>query len=88
MPSYLERILKNAAGAFDGLLDDLRALVAIPSVSGVEAHREDSRRAAAWIKDRLAALPLERIELFATSRNPIIFAQGPARDPRAPTVLL
>lgn len=88
MPSNLPASLANVPRAFDRLVQDLGALVAIPSVSGDQAHRQDCRRAAAWIQARLSQFPGAQVQAFETSKNPIVLAHVPAADPQAPTLLI
>lgn len=67
-------------------LEQLKALIRIPSVSAQPAHDADTRLAAAFIRDDLAAMGLQA-ELIETKGHPIVFAQNP---PRAglPTLLI
>lgn len=88
MPSSLDASLSNVPHVFGRLIDDIVELVAIPSVSGVEAHAEDCRRAAAWIEARLSRLPGAAVQVFETSKNPIVYARLPSSDADAPTLLI
>src|SRR6478752_4911511 len=63
---------------------ELAALVAIPSVSGDPAHRDDMRRAARWIADRLAFANGRVVE---SDGHPVVLGELHAsRD--APTILV
>ena len=66
--------------------EQLKALLRIPSVSAQPAHDADTRRAAGFVRDDLAALGL-RAELVETKGHPIVYAEGPA-VPGKPTVLI
>ncbi len=68
------------------LLDPLLEFLAIPSVSTDPAHKEDVRRAAHWLRDRLLALGF-RVELHETPLHPILYAERLV-DEKAPTVLV
>ncbi len=88
MKTPIESALSHVPAAFERLFEDLGALVAIPSVSGVEAHAEDCRRAAAWIKARLAELPGAAVQIFETVKNPIVYARVASAQAEAPTLLI
>ncbi|GAA5336526.1 MULTISPECIES: dipeptidase [Thermus] len=67
-------------------LAPLLEFLSIPSVSTDPAHKEDVRRAALWLKDRLEALGF-RAELSETPLHPILYAER-LLDEKAPTVLV
>jgi acetylornithine deacetylase/succinyl-diaminopimelate desuccinylase-like protein len=69
----------------DRLLADLKDWLRIPSVSTLPEHKEDCRKAHAWIASRLQRLGF-RIETIETEGHPILWAVGP-EVPGAPTVL-
>lgn len=69
------------------ILDELKALLRIPSVSTTPAHAPDCRRAADWVADHLRALGCGGIELLGSEQHPVVWAEGPAR-PGRPTVLV
>ena len=64
----------------------LKALIRIPSVSAQPAHDADTRRAAEFIRDDLAAMGLAA-GLVETKGHPIVYAEGPA-VPGKPTLLV
>jgi acetylornithine deacetylase/succinyl-diaminopimelate desuccinylase-like protein len=66
--------------------EQLKALIRIPSVSAQPAHNADTRRAAEFVRDDLAAIGL-KAELIETKGHPLIYAEGPA-VPGKPTVLV
>ncbi|WP_406695090.1 dipeptidase [Singulisphaera sp. Ch08] len=67
-------------------VEQLKALIRIPSVSAQPDHNADTRHAAEFIRDDLEAMGLAA-ELIDTKGHPIVFAQNP---PRAglPTLLI
>ncbi|SIO58737.1 Acetylornithine deacetylase/Succinyl-diaminopimelate desuccinylase [Singulisphaera sp. GP187] len=67
-------------------VEQLKALIRIPSVSAQPDHNADTHRAAEFIRDDLAAMGLQA-ELIATKGHPIVFAQNPPR-PGLPTLLI
>ncbi len=70
----------------DDFLKQLEALIRIPSISAQPDHNADTRRAAEFIRDDLAAMGLA-VELIETKGHPIVYAEGP-RIPGKATVLV
>ena len=70
----------------DDFEEQLKALLRIPSVSAQPAHDADTRRAAEFVRDDLAAMGL-KAELIETKGHPIVFAEHRA-DPSRPTLLV
>ncbi|GAB3555808.1 dipeptidase [Spirosoma fluminis] len=80
MNTYLE---SNKQRFLDELLDLLR----IPSVSADSKFKGDVRRAAEFVKDKLAAAGLDKAQLFETPGHPVVYAEKIV-DPAKPTVLV
>ena len=72
----------------DRFLEDLCALVAIPSVSTDREREADIQEAAAWLVDHLDQLAFENINIFPTERHPIVYAESLEAGEDAPTVLI
>ncbi len=68
-------------------LDELLDLLRIPSVSADSRFGADTRRAAEFVRDRLAEAGLDNAELIDTPGHPVVFAQK-LIDPALPTVLV
>jgi acetylornithine deacetylase/succinyl-diaminopimelate desuccinylase-like protein len=73
--------------------DALKQWLAIPSISGDPARIGDVRRSAEWLAGRLRATGFPVAEVWETGPDgdqglPAVFAQWPATDPGAPTVLV
>jgi acetylornithine deacetylase/succinyl-diaminopimelate desuccinylase-like protein len=60
----------------------------IPSVSALPAHREDIRRAAEWVADRLRIAGVPTVELLQTQGHPVVYGAWPAETEGTPTLLL
>jgi acetylornithine deacetylase/succinyl-diaminopimelate desuccinylase-like protein len=69
------------------LVDDLIAFARIPSVSTDPAYRDQVRRAAGWVADRLRAAGLERVRAQPTAGHPVVTAEW-LHAPGAPTLLV
>jgi acetylornithine deacetylase/succinyl-diaminopimelate desuccinylase-like protein len=74
----------NAREYFDALTQWL----SIPSISGDPEHEGDVRRSAQWLAARLSATGFPVSEVWETDGLPAVFAEWPATDPAAPTVLV
>jgi acetylornithine deacetylase/succinyl-diaminopimelate desuccinylase-like protein len=69
------------------LLDELKQLLRIPSVSTDPEHAGDCRRAGEWLADHLKSIGCQSVELKASDTHPVVVADGPARHGK-PTVLV
>lgn len=67
-------------------VDELKALLAIPSVSALSEHRADVTRCAEWCADEMRRIGLQRVALKPTPGNPVVYGEwlGAAG---APTIL-
>lgn len=68
-------------------VSDLQELVRIPSVSAQPQHAADVRRCAVWLAAYLRRIGVPRVEVIATPRHPIVWAEWRGA-PRRPTVLI
>ncbi len=71
----------------DQHLEELFELLRIPSVSALPEHKDDIRRAAGWVADRLRAAGVPRVELLETDGNPVVYGEWLV-DPSKPTALI
>ena len=69
------------------LLDELIALLRIPSISTLPEHKTDVQRAAQFVADSLKKAGLENVEIIKTAGHPLIYADW-MHAPGKPTVLL
>src|SRR4051812_22475220 len=84
-----EYIEANASGFFAALKEWL----AIPSISGDPERRDDVRRSAEWLQGHLRDTGFPVVEIWETAAAeapglPAVFAEWPAADPAAPTVVV
>jgi acetylornithine deacetylase/succinyl-diaminopimelate desuccinylase-like protein len=56
------------------LLDELKTFLRIPSVSTLPEHVPDVRRAAEFVADSMKTAGLENIEIIATAKHPLVYA--------------
>jgi len=67
-------------------LDELKGLLAIPSISALPEHAADVRRCAEWCGDEMRRIGLQNVKLMDTPGNPIVYGDW-LGAPDAPTVL-
>ena len=68
------------------LLDELKELVRIPSISTTPEHAADVRRAAEFVAAALRAVGMENLEIIPTEKHPLVYADW-LHAPGKPTVL-
>ena len=67
-------------------LDELKALLAIPSISALPQHAADVKRCAEWCADEMRRIGLQNVRLVATPGNPVVYGEWMGA-PGAPTIL-
>ncbi|MBN1991152.1 MAG: dipeptidase [Anaerolineae bacterium] len=69
-------------------LNDLQALLRIPSISTLPENEADMQRAAHWLADKLAGIRLENVNIMPTAGHPVVYADWLQAGPAAPTLLI
>ncbi len=67
-------------------LNELKDLLRIPSVSTLDEHKSDVRKAANFVADELRRIGMENVEIIPTKGHPLIYADW-LHAPGKPTVL-
>ncbi len=70
----------------DRYLDELKAFLAIPSISALPDHAGDVRRCADWCADEMRRVGLQNVRLFETPGHPVVYGDW-LGAPGAPTML-
>jgi acetylornithine deacetylase/succinyl-diaminopimelate desuccinylase-like protein len=70
----------------DRYVDELKAYLAIPSISALPEHAADVRRCAEWTSAELAKVGLQNVRLIETPGNPVVYGEW-LGAPGAPTIL-
>ena len=70
----------------DRYLTELKALLAIPSISALPQHAPDIKRCADWCADEMRRIGLQNVKLIETPGNPVVYGDW-LGAPGAPTIL-
>ena len=70
----------------DRYLDELKTLLAIPSISALPEHAGDVKRCAEWCADEMRRIGLQNVRLIETPGNPVAYGDW-LNAPGAPTIL-
>ena len=70
----------------DRYLDELKAFLAIPSISALPEHAADVKRCAQWTADEMRRIGLKNVRLISTPGNPVVYGDW-LDAPGAPTIL-
>ena len=70
----------------DRYLDELKAFLAIPSISALPQHAADVKRCADWCADEMRRIGLQNVKLIDTPGNPVVYGDW-LNAPGAPTIL-
>jgi acetylornithine deacetylase/succinyl-diaminopimelate desuccinylase-like protein len=88
MSDSRQKALDYAEKNRERFLADLKEIVAIPSVSMQDEHKDDILRAAEWLAARLTGLGMENVQVISTEKHPMVFGEWMGAGEDAPTVLI
>ena len=57
----------------DRYVDELKAYLAIPSISALPQHADDVKRCAEWTADEMRRIGLNNVRLIDTPGNPVVY---------------
>jgi len=70
----------------DKYLEELKALLAIPSISALPEHAADVKRCAEWCAGEMRGIGLQNVRLIDTPGNPVVYGEWLGAS-GAPTIL-
>jgi acetylornithine deacetylase/succinyl-diaminopimelate desuccinylase-like protein len=70
----------------DRYLEELKAFLAIPSISALPQHAGDVKRCAEWTAEEMRRIGLQNVRLIETPGNPVVYGDW-LNAPGAPTIL-
>ncbi len=88
MSDVRQKALEYAGKNRERFLADLKEIVAIPSVSMQDEHKDDMVRAAEWLAARLTGLGMDKVQVLPTEKHPVVFGEWMKAGEDAPTVLI
>lgn len=68
-------------------LEEIKEFIRIPSVSASSLHKNDMRKAADWLAERLKQAGLEHVQVLETEGNPVVYGDW-LHAPGKPTALV
>ena len=71
----------------DRFISELFEWLKIPSVSADSRHKNDVRKAAEFLRDKLSSAGADKVEICETKGHPIVYAEK-IKEPGLPTVLV
>jgi len=83
----MEQMLSLVDQNKERYINELRDLIAIPSVSSQKNHDTDIRRCAEWVANHMIAIGMQKAQVFETPGHPIVYSEW-LGAPGKPTVLL
>jgi acetylornithine deacetylase/succinyl-diaminopimelate desuccinylase-like protein len=87
MADQRENALLYAQRNKENFLSDYKEILSIPSISTEKEHMPDIQHAAEWLATHLRTLGMQKVQLFTTSRSPIVYGEW-LGVPGALTVLI
>ncbi len=83
----METILSFIDANHERYLQELKELLAIPSVSSQSSRKPEMLRAAEWLKNHMAGIGLQNIQILETEGHPVVYADW-LGAPGKPVILL
>lgn len=83
----MDEILRYIEENKSRYLDELKTLIAIPSISTNPENKGDVERCAAWVSSHLTKIGMNNSQIFPTAGHPIVYADH-LNAPGKPTLLI
>jgi len=83
----MEKIIEYIKSNESRYLDELKVLLAIPSISTLDANKPDIERCAAHLADHLKNIGMSQTKIFPTAGHPIVYSEW-LGVPGRPTILI
>ena len=88
MSDARQKALEYARQNRERFLAYLKEIVAIPSVSMQDEHKDDIVHAAEWLAAHLTKLGMDQVQILPTGKHPVVFGEWMKAGDSAPTVLI
>jgi acetylornithine deacetylase/succinyl-diaminopimelate desuccinylase-like protein len=83
-----DQALSFAVAHQDNQIEELKDLLAIPSISAQPQHKGDITRAAQWLVDHLLAAGMQRAKVMPTAGHPVVYGEWMSAGKDKPTLLI
>jgi acetylornithine deacetylase/succinyl-diaminopimelate desuccinylase-like protein len=83
----MEQIKNYLSANQERFLEEIMEWLRIPSISADSRYKDDVKRAAEWLMEKLKPLGMDRIEIYPTAGHPIVYAEKIV-SADLPTILL
>jgi acetylornithine deacetylase/succinyl-diaminopimelate desuccinylase-like protein len=88
MPDHRATAIAYAQQNRELFLNNLKEILAIPSISTSPEHQADMLRAAGLLASQLEQLGMKNVQVFPTAGHPVVYAEHLAAGPGIPIVLI
>ena len=88
MPDARSAALKFAQDNRPRFLNELKELVAIPSVSTTPENKDDVRRGAEWMAGQLQSLGMNNVQIMPTGGHPAVYGEWLGAGKDKPSVMI
>lgn len=72
---HMEKILRYVDDNRSRYLDELKTLLAIPSISTGPENKGEIERCAQWVADHLKNIGMEKVEIHPTAGHPVVYGE-------------
>lgn len=72
----------------DSFLDQLKEILAIPSISTLDENQSDMQRGAEWVAAKLRAIGMENVQIMPTGGHQVVYADWMNAGKGAPTMMI
>jgi acetylornithine deacetylase/succinyl-diaminopimelate desuccinylase-like protein len=69
-------------------LDELKELLAIPSISTLDESKADMQRGADWVASKLRSIGMEKVQIMPTGGHPVVYGEWTGAGKSAPTMMI
>jgi acetylornithine deacetylase/succinyl-diaminopimelate desuccinylase-like protein len=83
----VENVINYIKENENNYIEELKELLRIPSISTVQDNKEDIKRAANFVADKLKSAGMNRVEVYKTEGHPIVYGEW-LGAPGKPTIVI
>src|SRR5512140_963133 len=84
----LKEALDYAHQNHERFINEMKEILAIPSISTDPEHKADMQRAAEWMADQLRSIGMENVQIMPTGGHPVVYGYWLHAGKEAPPVMI